>query len=421
MSLQTPELEIAIEEPRAWARRLTITVPAERVRTERESEIKKLSRQVRLPGFRKGRVPPQIVERQYGSLIDQQMMDRLINEAYKEAIDREQLQPISQGEIDDVDFQPDGPLTFAVEFEVRPEIELERIGGFTLEKKEIEIGEDEIDAVIERLRQQNAEWHTVEEGKPEDGDRVIVEITPLEGVEAERGAEPRQYELIIGENQALPPVEGAIRTLGVGETEEFDLELPDPDSEEEDATREEKLRITLVEISRAELPEANDELAQKVGEFESLEELSERIRADLVDNAERDAERELRRELLDKIIEANEFEVPETMINRYLEQLFPAREDEDAEERAEMLQMARPSAETALRRMMVVERIAELEGLHATSAEVDDRVEEIAEVNDRPVAEVWTELQRSGRMATIEEEITEDKVFEYLKALSTIE
>ncbi len=421
MNLQTPELQIAIHKPRAWSRRLTITIPAERVQAERREEAQRLSRQVKLPGFRKGKVPPQIVERQFGSLIEQQALDRLVNDAFKEALAREQLQPISQGEIDNVDYRPGEALTFDVEFEIRPEIELERIGGFTVQQVKPALEDAEVDSVLERIRQQHASWHPVEAGTPEDGDRVVVEITPLEGAEAERGGGPRQYEIVIGQEQALPPVEAAIRTLEPGKEGEFTLELPDPDAEEEGATREEKLRIRAVEISRPELPVLDDEFAGKVGDFEGLEALRARIRTDLEAEAESESERAVRRQLLDQILEANEFEVPDTMINRYLDQLLPARGTEDLEKRAEMRQMARPAAEQALRRMMVIERVAELEGLHATSAEVDDRVEEIARRHDRPVAEVWTQLQKSGRMAAIEEEITEDKVFQYLKSQSTIE
>jgi trigger factor len=421
MNLQTPELQINVQKPRAWSRRLTITIPAERVQAERQQEVQRLSRQVRLPGFRKGKVPPQVVERQFGSLIDQQALDRLVNEAFKEALEREQLQPISQGEVENVDYQPGSTLTFDVEFEVRPEVELERIGGFTVQQTKPAITDEEVESVLERVRQQHATWNGVESGTPLDGDRVVVEITPLEGAEAERGGGPRQYEVIIGEEQALPPVEAAIRTLETGKEDEFTLELPDPDAEEEGATREERLRIRVVELSRAELPALDDEFAQSVGDFETVEALRSRIRADLEEEAESEAERGIRRELLDQILEANPFEVPDTMINRYLDQLLPARRDEDLEKRSEMRQMARPAAEQALRRMMVIERVAELEGLHATSAEVDERVEEIAARNERPVAEVWTQLQKSGRMAALEEEITENKVFQYLKSQSTIE
>lgn len=421
MNLQTPELQINVQKPRAWSRRLTITIPAERVQAERRQEIERLSRQVRLPGFRKGKVPPQIVARQFGALIEQQTLDRLVNAAFREAVEREQLQPISQGEVENVDYRPGEALTFDVEFEIRPELELERIGGFNIKRVKPPVTDEEVESILERLRQQHATWHPVESGTPLDGDRVVVEITPLEGAEAERGGGPRQYEVEIGRGEALPVVEDAIRTLEPGKEGEFTLEIPDPDSEEEGATRTEKLRIRNVGVTRAELPALDDEFAKKVGDFESVDALRDRIRADLDQEAEAEAERTVRREILDRILEENPFEVPDTMINRYLDHILPARKNEDLEKQAEMRQMARPAAEQALRRMMVIERVAELQGLHATSAEVDQRIEEIAERNGRPVAEVWTQLQKSGRIVAIEEEITENKVFEYLKSLSTIE
>lgn len=206
----------------------------------------------------------------------------------------------------------------------------------------------------------------------------------------------------------------------MGEEREFDLQLPDPESEDEGATREERLRIRIVEAKRPELPELDDEFARSVGDFEDLAALRARIREDLEKEAEAEAERSVRHRLLDQILEANPFEVPDTLINRYLDRIIRPREGADPEQIAETRRVARPAAEQALRRMMVIERVAELEGLHATSAEVDARVEELARRYDRPVGEVWAQLQKSGQLAAIEEEITENKVFEYLKSQSTI-
>jgi trigger factor len=418
MNSQATELKIAIEQPRSWARRLTITVPAERVARERKDVARRLSQQMRLPGFRQGKVPPHLVEQRFGAAIDQEALERLVNAAYKEALEKEQLQPISQGEVENVDYKTGSDLTFDVEFEVRPEIELTRVGGFTVERSKPAISDEEVEGVLARVRQQHAAWQPVEAEAPVNGDRVVVEITPLEGPEAEAGGKPRQYEIVLGEDQALPPVEEAIRTLPKGEEGEFTLELPEP--EEEGKTRTERIRIRTVEVMRPELPTLDDDFARSLGDFEGLEALRARIRIDLEQEAEAEAERDVRRQLLDQILEANPFEVPDSLINRYLDQLIRPRPEADAERLAETRQLARPAAEQALRRTMVIERVAELEGLHATSAEVDARVEEIAERGGRPVGEVWSQLQKSGRLAVIEEEITEDKVFTYLKAQSTI-
>src|SRR5690606_20681823 len=219
MAIDTSELKIAVEEPRTWARRMRITVPGERVLRERREVAKKLARQVKLPGFRKGKVPPHIMERQYGAAIEQEAVERVVGEAYREALQQQQFEPITQGEVDNIEYQAGSDLTFVVEFEIRPVIELNRIGGFEIERERPEVTDAEVDRVIERVREQQAVWHPLEAETPVNGDMVVVEITPAgDGVE---GAKPRQYQIVLGEGQAVSSVEEAIRTLKPGEEQEF--------------------------------------------------------------------------------------------------------------------------------------------------------------------------------------------------------
>lgn len=420
MTLRAFELKIAVEKPRSWARRLKITVPAELVQRERQEVARRLAQRVKLPGFRQGKVPPSVLERKFGPAIEQEAIEKVVGEAYREALQQEKLQPISQGEVEHLDYQPGADLTFDVEFEIRPEIELTRLGGFQVKAERPEATDAEVERVLERVREQHATWNPVEEEAVVKGDTVVVEITPLAGPEAEEGAKPRQYQIVLGEEQALPPVEEAIRTLKPGEEGEFTLELPDPEAEEEGATREERLRIRILEAKRPELPALDDEFARSVGDFEDLDTLRSRIRADLEREAEAEAERSVRHQLIDRILEANPFEVPDSLVNRYLDRLVRPRAGADPERIAETRQLARPAAEQALRRMMVIERVAEVEGLHANPTEIDVRVEELAERHGRPIGEVWAQLQKSGQLSAIEEEITENKVFEYLKSQSEI-
>jgi len=417
MASNTSELKVAVAEPRSWARRLTITVPGERVQRERQEVARQFAKRVRLPGFRQGKVPTAIVERQFGAAIEQEAVERVVREAYREALEREQFQPITQGEVENIDYSPGSDLTFDVEFEIRPVIELNRLGGFEIRRERPEVTEDEVDRVIERVRQQQAVWRPVEGESPVDGDAVAVEITPL-GAGSE-GAKPRQYHIVLGAGEAVPAVEAAIRTLKPGEENEFTLELPDPEAGE-GATRQDRARIKLLEVRRPELPELDDEFARSVGDFEDLATLRQKVREDLEKEADAEAERGVRQRLLDAIIEANPFDVPSSLVNQYLQRLISPRPGADPARVAEAMEVARPAAEQALRRIMVIERVAELEGLHATSAEVDARVEEIAQRQGRPVGEVWAQLQKTGQLTRLEEEITEDKVFEYLKSQSTI-
>ncbi|HEX7120428.1 MAG TPA: trigger factor [Longimicrobiales bacterium] len=418
MASDTSDLRIAVAEPRSWARRLTITVPGERVRREREEVARRLAKRVKLPGFRQGRVPTRVMERQFGAAIEQEALERVVGAAYREALEQQDLQPITQGEVENIDYEPGADLTFDVEFEIRPVIGLERVGGFEIRRERAEVTDDEVGRILERVREQQAVWHPIEEEAPAAGDLVVVEITPAgEGAE---GAKPRRYEIVLGEGQAVPAVEDAILTLKPGEEREFTLELPDPEAGE-GATREDRAHIKLIEVRRPELPELDDEFARSVGDFEDLDALRARIREDLEKEAEAEAERGVRQKLLDAIVEANPFDVPDSLVNQYLQRMLSPREGADPERVAQAREMARPAAEQALRRIMVIERIAEMEGLHATSAELDARIEEIAEKQSRPAGEVWAQLQKSGQLSRLEEEITENKVFDYLKSQSTIE
>src|SRR5690606_35132743 len=144
--------KIDVQEGASWSRKLSITVPAERVRRTRGRVVEQVTKGMRLPGFRKGKLPARVVEQRFGPSIDQETLDRLIQEAYKEALEAEGLTPIAQGRVDDVKYEKDQDLVFQVELEVRPEIELARLNGFTVARPSITVGEEEVDSVLERLR-----------------------------------------------------------------------------------------------------------------------------------------------------------------------------------------------------------------------------------------------------------------------------
>ena len=422
MAHDTADLKVTMEKPGAWARRLTITVPADRVEREKKAAVQRLARSVRLPGFRKGKVPTQVMEKRWGPAIEQEAIEKLVGDAYREAIAREGLQPISQGAIDQIHYHAGSDLTFNVELEVRPDIELERLGGFAIVRETSPVTDAQIEQVIERLREEHAVWHPIPEGEiPLVGDMATVEITPMDDATEIASGETRSYQIVLGEDQAVPQIEEAIRTLKPGDENTFTVDLPQNASDPSSPSTPHTVHIRMLEAKRAERPEVTDEFAASLGEFESVAVLRERVRADLVAEAQREAERNVRGQLISQIVDANPFEVPQAMIDRYLEQMLPAREGAEEERMAQMRQQARPMAEQALKRMLVIERVATLEALHATSEEVDARVAQVAERLGRSPGEVRKQLQQGGRLAEIEEEITEQKVFDYLKALSTIQ
>ena len=412
-------LKIDIETPADWSRRLKITVPADRVARERQQVAAQLAKRVKLPGFRKGKVPVSVLERQYGASIEQQTVERVVNSAYQEALREQQFSPISQASVDDVSYEAGADLTFAVEFEVRPEVQLDRLGGFTVTEPASEVGDEDVDRVIARLREQNAAWSPLQSGTPDEGDRVKVEITPLHEDEEDR-PEPREYEVVLGAGEILDDIDQAIRTLEIGQQGEFTVALPEGE-DQEGGEDEHRVRVKLLEAEHPELPEESDELARELGDFETMEALRSRVREDLQSEARREADREVRGQLMQQVLEANPFEAPPSLVDQYLDNILQAPEDAEPGAVAQAKEQARPAAEHGVRRMLVIDRIADLENLHAGQEDVDARVQEIAEQNDIEPAEVRRQLARSGRLQAIVSDLTEQRVFDYLKSLSTIQ
>ena len=423
---ETTELRISVEQPASWSRRVSITVPGERVKQVRKAVAAQISRSVRLPGFRKGHMPSSLVEKQFAGEIEQRTIDQVVQDAYREALDTHGLHPISQGQVENVKLEEDG-LTFDVEFEVQPEVELNHVSGFTVDRTSTDVGDEQVDEVIERIRDDRATWAELGEGEtPVTGDRVLVAMSDRD--EAEAG-EPRPYRFVLGEGQAIPGVEDAIGTLSSGGEGDFDVAFPEDFPDEEQRGKEQHLHIQLMKAERKTLPEMDDALAQSLGDFADVAALRARIRSDLETEAVRRADDAVRSQLLEQIVTANPFDVPASMVERYLDFMSgeasrpknaPARSAADAERISQVRALVRPQAEAALKRMLVVEKLADRENLRATQDDVDARVEKLAEEAGRSVSDVWVELERSGRMSGLENEITEENVFAWLQKQNTV-
>ena len=422
----TNELQIAIQEPASWSRRLSITVPSARVQRVRSSVSSQFANSVRLPGFRKGKTPRNLIERQFKQQIEQETIDRLIQEAYKEALETRDLHPINQGQVTNVQYD-DGAAAFAfdVEFEVQPTVALDRVTGFTATRPSADVGDTEVDSVLERIRDDRGHYHDLEgEDKADFGDRVTVEITDRDADEAEKA---RPYRFVLGEGQAIPEVEAAIMSLATGAEGDFDVRFPEDFPDEEQRGKEQHLHIRLTRAERKHLPEVDDAFAQSLGDFDDVAALRARVLEDLRKDAEQRAAAEVRGQLVQQIVDANPFDVPGSMVERYLDFMTndnpdrkgkrtPAQEEQFSQYR----QLMQPQAEAALKRMLVVETLADREGLRATQDEVDAKVEELAAENGRSPSDVWLELEKSGQLASLEGQITEDKVFAYLEQQNTV-
>ncbi len=418
MSQTTTNLQISVEEPAAWSRKLVITVPAGRVQTERAKVARQLSKRVRVPGFRKGKIPAQRLEARFGPEIDRQTQQQVIDTAFREAVRVKSLEPISEPRVAKVSYDRGAELTFEVAFDIRPEVKLARTGGFRLTRPEVTISEEEVEARLEVLRRQQALWRPVER-RPATGDTVEVTITPLEAGAADPEARP--YRFALGEGRAIPEVEAAIMTLEPGGADEFSITFPEDFEDEEQRASTQQMRIELLQVLEQELPELDDELARSLGEFEDLEALTAAISEDLRRMKEQEVELQLDQQIIDQIIQANPFHVPESMVQRYLDALVgqPKEADPELVERAR--EEARPTAEWGIKRTLIIQRIARVEELEASKEEVQKRLQEIAQRAGRPLGEVRSRLAKTGELHDLERRLTEEKVFKFLRQQSEVQ
>ncbi|CAN5276923.1 trigger factor [soil metagenome] len=423
MPVTENDLQIAVEEGESWSRRVSITVPRSRVQRVRSSVAAQLAQRARLPGFRAGKLPRSVLEQRFGETIDGQTLDRLIQEAYREALESGDFQPITQGAVENVKYAPDADLSFDVRFEVQPRVELARVSGFTVSRPQVNIGEDEVDGVVDGFRNERAEWNALDSA-PDYGDRVTVEIQRLDDAEA---GPPRTYRFALGEEQAIPAVEEAILTLAPGEAGEFPVHFPEDTGDPETAGTEQRLKIHVTSAERKTLPELDDNFARSLGDFADLAELRTRVGEDLQTDAERRADAEVRRQLIAQISDANPLDLPASLLERYLQHMLGGEQDakrertpEEEARREQIEQVLKPQAEFSLKRMLIIENLADREGLRATQDDVDARVEEIAERSERSPADVWLQLEKGGQLQELESEITDSKVFDYLISRNTV-
>ena len=409
------EIQITTKRSGGVERLLEVSVPLESVRDFEDKAARRYASQVRLPGFRKGKAPAAMVRKRFAQAIRQEALEALVQEAYKEVLEREHITPAAQPHVHGLRFDEGQPLTFELHVEVRPEVALPRVHGFRVERPALSVTEDQVREQLDHLREQRATWAPATD-KPIPGDMVTVRLATGEGAELE---EAREYRLVIGEGQAIPGIEELIMEALPEETIERPVKWPDdfPDETQRGSTK--TVRVTLDEVKRKVLPELDDAFAREVGDFDSLAALEQTVRGDLERHAEREAEAAVRQRLIEEILGANPFEVPPSWVNQLVEAYMEAYQV-PAEERERFAEQFRPMAERQVRRDLVIDTLAEREGLAATEADVDDRVAEVAQKRSADPGQVYASLQKAGRLREIERSITEDKVFRWLLERNTV-
>ena len=391
-------------------RHIQVSVPAEAVKEAEDKAARRYASTVRLPGFRPGKAPATVVRKKFGDAIRQEALETLVREAYQEFVEKESIKVAAQPHVHDLKFEEGKPLTFELHLEVRPTVELARTNGFRIERPAAKVTEEQLSRQLEQVRDEKATWTPVNE-KPLPGDMVNVQIaTSAAGSETTEG---KSYPIVLGAGQAIPGIEELVMSAVPGETVERPVKWPEDFPDESERGQIKTVRITLNEVKRKSAPPLDDAFAREVGDFESLDALKTAVRSDMERHAEHEVEAGVRQSLIDQIISANAFDVPKSWVQQFVENYAEAYQV-PAEQREQFAGEFRSMAERQIRRDLVIETIAEKEGLAATEKELDARISEQAERRGANPGQIYAQLEKSGRLKEMEKSITEDKVFKWL-------
>lgn len=401
----------------AASRAFRVTVPVDRVKAAEDRAVAEYGRRAKLPGFRPGKAPIPVVRKRFGEAIRQFVIEEVVREGWEQARTLEDLKPVADPSVRNLKFEDGQPVEFEVMVEVRPDIKLDRVGGFTIKRTVPPVTDQMISDQLDQIRESKAAWIPVEGQAPVEGNMVRIEVAAVEGGER-KPAQP--YTIVIGQGQTLPALEEKILGMKPGESADVDIKFPDDHPDESRRGQSRTVHLTLHEVKRQELPPLDDAFAKSVGDFDDLAALTAMVRTDLGRSAEREADSAVREQLLNEVIAANGVDAPPSMVHRALHAYLHAYNIPHEREEAFYAEF-RPIAEQQVKRELALGTVAETEKLFATEAEMDQRIQMLAAARGVSFNEMYGQLEKGKRLGELERAITEDKVFEFLKSKSTIE
>ncbi|MEE8201155.1 MAG: trigger factor [Candidatus Acidoferrales bacterium] len=407
-------------------RELEVEVPAEAVARETTRVTKEFARLARLPGFRPGKAPAELVQRRFWEDIKGEVLHALVPSSLENALREKNLSPVGDPSVADLRFEPEKPLRFKATFEVLPEIQLNEYKGLEVEPGRVELTEEDVERELEALRQRAATSEPVEGRPAEDGDTVVTSLVGMVTKPREK-RDPLVLEDVrvqVGEEGTLAAFSEGLRGAGVGEERQFTVPYPENYPEASLAGRTVAFTARVKGIERKKLPELNDEFARKIGDHKSLQELKTKLREHL-EQARAQREKEVTRQrLLEALLAQHEFPVPETLVERQLDAhldrdvrallsqgVDPRRVDID------WARVRRDQHARALRDVrigLLLHRIAEAENLHPSQEEIDREVERLARESRQSPDALRARLTKEDGLSRMTAAIRSEKVAEFL-------
>ena len=397
-------------------------MPVEEVDEETSRAVAKVQQRAKLRGFRPGKAPTAIIRKQYSEEIRQHVLESLIPKYLHKQFEAEDLKVVGQPNIVDVHFASGEPLRFKAEFEVMPQIELREYTNLTVSYHDPQITDEDTAKRIEELRQQKAEYVNEDPRPIQDGDFAVMS---LESISPESPpVKQDELTLEVGGADTLDDFSANLRGASPGDEKEFEVKYPEDYGQEKLAGKTVRFRALVKGIRRKELPDVDDEFAQDLGDYRTVDELREAVRKSLFAQRQFEAQQEAKNKLVEVIIDMHDFPVPEALVERQinsrLEQRVRALADQGVDPKSlnidwkKARENQRDKALREVKASMLLSRIAEREAIVPTVDEVDKEVERIARQQREPFAAVRLRFEKDGTLGRIASHIQTDKTLNFL-------
>ena len=425
------EAPAAAEVPNPCQRELTIEIPADVVKSESEQLINRYTKVARVPGFRKGKVPPGIIRQRFAEDIKGELVEQLVPRYFREEVQKQGLSPVSQPRVTDLHFHEGEPLKFTARFEVFPEFKVTPYDDIKVETIDTNVSDQDVETALENLRQQHATYTPVEEDRGlADGDYAVVSFkgTPKEG-DADPDAKPVEIDEVmveIGGTNTVAEFSDNLRGAKSGETRTFDVKYADDFSDKRLAGKVMSYEANVKGIRHKNIPELNDDFAKELGaELNTIDDLRSRLRENMVAEKQHEAEHQGKDKIVEELVKRNDFAIPDTLLDsqidlrleRGLRALAAQGMTTEHMKKMDFGRLRTGQREGALREVkasLILEQIADNEKIEISDEELDREVETMALQGKQPIEKVRARLTEDGGLDRIRHRLRNEKTLDFL-------
>lgn len=424
-------MQVNVEDVSALTKRMNIILPQDYVAKAIETAYDKLKSEVNLKGFRKGKIPRQVLEKNYGAKVEYDVADKMIQDTYFDALEKVNLDAVAHPEIRDYKYETDGSFAYRAEVDVRPQFELGTYKGLEVEQPAIVVTEPEIEQELETLRRQMAPLKGVEERGIVEGDIAIIDFQGFDAGEAMKQVKGENYSVDVGSGRNGKEFEEKLIGLKKGEEAVQEVEFPAAFSNPVLAGKSVEFRITVKDVKERVLPALDDEFAKEVGEeFKTLDDLKQQIRERRTKKKEEAQRGDLTDRLMAKLLENHPFEVPPRLVAFEIEALIKELEgnldrqgmtlESAGLTKEKLIAQYKEAAEKRVRGDFLLKKIAEKEEIKLENEDIEKGFQRIADQYTMPMEEVKKFFQSRNELLPFMSELLSEKILSFLIANATV-